>query len=142
MTNRAGLMPGIDLRGDGGMIVAPPSVHPSGGRYRWRRGHRPGALPLAEMPDWLVRLCRGERESRRHPLSHWRNIVRYGVPEGQRNTTVASLTGHLLWHGLDKEVIEDLLLCWNQVRCRPPLREDEVMRTVDSIARTHVRRQD
>ena len=33
--NRAGLMPGIDLRGDGGFVVAPPSVHVSGGQYQW-----------------------------------------------------------------------------------------------------------
>ena len=30
--NRAGLAPGLDLRGDGGVIVVPPSIHPSGDR--------------------------------------------------------------------------------------------------------------
>ena len=35
--NRVGLEPGIDLRGDGGYIVAPPSVHFSGHRYTWKR---------------------------------------------------------------------------------------------------------
>ena len=33
--NRVGLAPGIDLRGDGGYVVAPPSVHASGASYRW-----------------------------------------------------------------------------------------------------------
>lgn len=51
--NRANIEPGIDLRGDGGCIVAPPSVHPSGKRYRWKKGHAPGDAELAPLPDWL-----------------------------------------------------------------------------------------
>lgn len=51
--NRANIEPGIDLRGDGGCIVAPPSVHPSGKRYRWKKGHGPGQVKPARLPDWL-----------------------------------------------------------------------------------------
>src|SRR5438128_1578448 len=33
--NKVGLAPGLDIRGDGGYIVAPPSIHVSGNRYVW-----------------------------------------------------------------------------------------------------------
>jgi len=52
--NRTNVAPGIDIRGDGGCIVAPPSVHPSGKPYRWKKGHAPGQIELASLPAWLA----------------------------------------------------------------------------------------
>lgn len=34
--SRADVLPGIDVRGDGGYVVAPPSLHVSGSRYKWK----------------------------------------------------------------------------------------------------------
>lgn len=138
--NQVGLAPGLDLRGDGGFVVAPPSLHPSGQSYAWAPGHAPGETPLAPMPPWLVHLVR-EVERPGHPLAHWRRLVRDGVGEGERNSSIASLAGHLLWHGVDPAVTLDLLLCWNTTRCRPPLSGDEVARTVENIVRIHRREQ-
>ncbi len=53
--NRVGIEPGLDLRGDGGTIVVPPSIHPSGNPYRWLRGRGPGDMALAPLPVWLDR---------------------------------------------------------------------------------------
>lgn len=61
---------------------------------------------------------------------------------GERNATLASLTGHLLRHGVDPQVALELLLAWNRVRCRPPLDDGEVARVVDSITRLHLRDRD
>lgn len=69
-------------------------------------------------------------------MQYWRRLINEGVAQGQRNNTIASLTGHLLWHGVDPEVTQELLLCWNRIRCLPPLSDAEVIRTVDSI--THL----
>jgi hypothetical protein len=51
--NRVNLLPGVDWRGQGGLIVAPPSRHATGGCYRWRRPLTP-ALP--EVSEGLRRL--------------------------------------------------------------------------------------
>jgi hypothetical protein len=133
--NRAGLAQGIDLRGDGGYIVAPPSIHPSGQPYRWIAGHAPHEFPLAPMPPWILRMSGGARTGR--SVEDWRKLVREGVPEGTRNSTIASLTGHLLWHGVDPDVALELMLAWNLTRCRPPLDDEEVAGVVANIIRLH-----
>ncbi|MER3407680.1 MAG: DNA primase, partial [Nitrososphaera sp.] len=54
--NAVRLLPGLDVRGDGGYVVAPPSEHPSGQRYTWVEGRSPWNLPPAPLPDWLREL--------------------------------------------------------------------------------------
>ena len=58
LPNRVGIWPGIDLRGDGGCVVAPPRIHPSGRAYAWRRGRAPGETALAVLPAWLLQAAR------------------------------------------------------------------------------------
>lgn len=57
-TNRAGFLPGMDIRGDGGYIVGPGSIHPSGALYAWE--NPPGLFEIAEMPDWLIAALNAE----------------------------------------------------------------------------------
>ena len=140
--NRAGLWPGIDLRGDGGYVVAPPSIHPSGRAYRWLAARDPGTAAVAPMPAWLAAAVVRHLQRSGHPLAYWRQLVRDGVDEGTRNNTIASLAGHLLWHGVDPVVALELLLAWNRVCCRPPLDNEEVARIVDSISHLHERERD
>jgi Virulence-associated protein E/Bifunctional DNA primase/polymerase, N-terminal len=45
--------PGIDVRGDGGMVVAPPSVKPGKGAYKWRR-----PVAVVDAPAWLLDLVK------------------------------------------------------------------------------------
>lgn len=52
--NTTNLLPHVDTRGDGGYVVAAPSVHPSGAAYTWADGMSPDDLPLAPAPQWLV----------------------------------------------------------------------------------------
>jgi len=59
--NRVGLRPGLDWRGRGGLIVAPPSVHRSGRRYRWVR---PLTTTPPTAPAGLRRLLAPPRTAR------------------------------------------------------------------------------
>ena len=73
-------------------------------------------------------------------VDEWRAIVSGGVGEGQRNATLARLTGHLLRKHVDPIVTLELTRAWNLARCRPPLLDDEVLRTVNGIAGAELRR--
>lgn len=140
--NKVGVLPGIDLRGDGGCVVAPPSMHASGRRYAWQTGRGPGDVPLAPMPGWLRVIGGGSDSAGGHAPAHWRELARNGARAGARNSTIASFTGHLLWHGVDPAVALELVLAWNRSRCEPPLPDDEVERVVASIVGLHERNDD
>jgi len=141
LTNRVAVRPGIDVRADGGCVVAPPSLHPSGRRYAWATGHAPQDVRLARLPAWFREVMRSAVHSGHDPM-YWRRLVSEGVAEGERNNTLTSLTGHLLWRGVDPEVVLELMLAWNRIRCRPPLPDDEVTQVVQSITRLHRRERD
>jgi putative DNA primase/helicase len=128
---------GLDVRGDGGYIIAPPSLHISGRQYAAAKAGHPDEVELAPLPPWL--------DGRLHQTSTprcdatameagWRKLFAEGVSEGCRNSTVARITGHFLRHYIDPYVVLDVLRCWNACRCRPPLDEDELVRIVNSIA--------
>lgn len=136
--NRVAMLPGIDLRGDGGCVVAPPSVHPCGRRYAWVAGRSPAEVALAPLPLHFGAGDTGLRVHG-HPRGHWRRLVREDIAEGTRNNTIASLSGHLLWRGVDGDVVAELMLAWNRSHCRPPLSDAEVLRVVESVERMHER---
>lgn len=53
VANRVALAPGVDVRGDGGLAMAPPSCGPAG-PYRWAPA--PFDLPIPPAPAWLIAL--------------------------------------------------------------------------------------
>lgn len=131
---------GLDVRGAGGYVLAPPSLHPSGRRYAWSVD---SAGLLADPPPWLLArvatASEGPRQRSATPSAAWRELAGRGVAEGGRNQALARLAG-LLFRALDPLVAVDLLTAWNEVRCRPPLPEAEVRRTLDSVAAAELRR--
>jgi hypothetical protein len=65
--NGVKFLPGLDTRGAGGYVVAPPSVHPNGQPYCWRLGHGHGEIELAPAPGWLLALVSPPPEPRPAP---------------------------------------------------------------------------
>jgi hypothetical protein len=44
---------GVDIRGQGGFAMMPPSMHESGTAYRWKPGCEPWEMDVADAPQWL-----------------------------------------------------------------------------------------
>jgi hypothetical protein len=125
----------IDIRGDGGYVIAPPSIHPSGRRYAWSVD---SADRIADAPGWLLAKQNGTTGTR--TLSpEWRTLIE-GVGEGARNCSLAKLAGHLLRHRVNAFVTLGLLQAWNAAYCTPPLPAADVERIVNSITDKELRR--
>jgi hypothetical protein len=132
--------PGLDIRGDAGYCLAPPSVHPSGRRYAWSVD---SGNTIADAPQWLIDLAADAGgNGAAKPTEHWRNIIHNGVAKGVRDDTTAKLCGHLFRHYVDPIVVHELLLCWNAQRNRPPLPERDIERIVMSIGEKELRRRE
>lgn len=67
--------PGLDIRGDNGYVVAPPSGHISGGVYSWYEGHLPDDVAIADAPTWLL-----EDIQKSQILTSWPDLIR-GDPQ-------------------------------------------------------------
>ena len=124
--------PGIDLRGEGGYVVAPPSIHPSGMKYEWLIPLTEG---IAELPSWILETEEKKIETKKEG---WVEELLKGVEEGQRNDALARLAGHYFGKKLSLEETKAILLDWNR-RNKPPLDDEEVIRTVESIYKTDLK---
>jgi hypothetical protein len=134
--NRSDNKIGMDIRGEGGYVVAPPSVHPTGIRYEWTIWH-PWNTRIAKAPEWLLDWCQERSLSSEREVG-WQNEILEGVQDGGRNNAAASLAGRFFNKDLSVPEITEILLMWNE-RNRPPLPEDEIIRTVSSMAARHRR---
>lgn len=116
------LAPGVDVRGERGYVVVPPSPG-----YTWANDE-----PIAELPALVY------REVERSSSGGWsgaRFEFQDAVPEGGRNSYITSAAGWLYRNGYGRDDVEDFLLEHNGCVCDPPLDDDTVIQIAGSIAR-------
>lgn len=126
------LGPELDTRGDGGYVVAPPSVHASGRVYAWDRegGFSPREIAPAPIPDTIL----AELTRMSAPDGNGASALDVAeselIPSGARNETLTRLAGRL---ARDRFMTEKELYLYvrdaNVGRCQPPL-DDDAVRTI------------
>jgi hypothetical protein len=138
LTNHVGLLPGVDVRADGGVIVAPPSMHASGQRYRWHEDGTPGRVPLGETPNWIRVVVLAGKHSPKRRGNFSRPKPRIDVdavpamPDGGRNDALYRLACRLIWEERDPGEVESAIRRVNAMKCQPPKPDREVTKILNS----------
>lgn len=129
--NRANVLPGLDIRGDGGYVLLPPSQVT--GTYEWVRS--PSKYELLPAPEWLWTIL-DESTNQREAI----DFSRYanGIEDGQRNESFTKIIGTLLGRGIDMHLAWALVTSYNLTHCQPPLEEAELLKTFRSIANREI----
>lgn len=130
------LAPGIDIRGEHGYIVAPPSIHPeTGRRYFWD-----GLKPIEEQkilpaPAWLLDWLR--RKSSGQPVNgqpqKTATPIAAKLSSGNRHNTLLSIAGSMRRRGLEAAEIFVVLQKVNKDRCNPPYGEEHLQKMAESV---------
>lgn len=132
--NSAGkLAAGLDVRGENGYVVAPPSIHASGNEYRWAvdpRAVRPVPWPKELRIDQTQSGLMGRTDTLTKSQETDLDIIQQGC----RNERLTSIAGAMRRKGCDQEAIFAALISINQRQCRPPLTYEELRKIAESIA--------
>jgi hypothetical protein len=132
------LAPGLDVRGDGGYVLVPPSDG-----YEWA-----DRTPRADAPEWLLELIRepaslgaaprsesGQRRSFAGPVDADPASPGEPIPDGERNRTLFRIACSLRARGLDDAELLAALEEINARRCSPPVDARELAKIARSVAR-------
>ncbi|MGH7634193.1 MAG: bifunctional DNA primase/polymerase, partial [Gemmatimonadaceae bacterium] len=135
----------IDVRCDGGYVVLPPSVHPSGAVYRWEGSFDAVCdvppIALAAMRAAQERINGGESQSAGTPRREARDIAfQEAIDEGGRNNALTRYAGRLLAKGLGEDETLRLVAAVNTAQCKPPLPQSEVNALVSNVAARETRK--
>ena len=127
--------PALDVKSDGGYIIAPPSVHPDGPTYELMNPDV-SINTIRSLSDIGIDVTtRQPIDIRSKQMSPGSELLRdEQIPQGNRNQTLASLGGGMRRKGMSQVAIEAALQVENRERCQPPLPEEEVVKIAKSVA--------
>lgn len=162
LKNRANLPPGkgiklkdkqsgIDIRANGGQVVAAPSIHPSGNSYQWVKGRSPAETEPKDMPKWLLDLIIDDGKPQfttggpkfRKPANatDTDSVINYMefTGEGGRNDALFKYASFLRGQkGFGEQDLMYFVKRANVERCSPPIPETEVETIVKSVCGRYV----
>jgi len=121
-------LPGIDLRGEGGYVVAPPSIHASGQQYQWVDGKGIDDMPYGVLPDIVMAKTPQDKK----PLKE----IYKGSDEGSRNNDLTRLVGSWVSKGLTFEECFESACIWND-KNNSQLPEQEIATVIRSVLKRH-----
>lgn len=137
------LAPNVDLKANGGYVVAPPSFvemdeKGPAGKYEWCSDRAASELP----PAWVRRLEALKTRAPSRPVASNDDLsaglsvysVPDRVPEGQRNEALLRYVGSLRGKGIDEAAILEAARDFNRARCEEPLDDAEVVDIVGRYA--------
>jgi len=129
---------GVDVRGDGGIAILPPSRHKTGAQYTWL-GIEGEPSP---MPPWVWSRSANTEDSRdKNRKRDWiEDVLENGCPEGERNSTLARLAGYFSGKQVNVDICIATLSGWNN-RLDSPLGDREVKTTIRSVYKTEKNKQ-
>lgn len=129
------IFPGMDSKGDGGLIIAPPSPHSSGGFYEVMRD-----FPIADMPEWWAKEVKdkepvkGVKVLTTKPFPKEKYLVSDAIPKGDRNDSLYRIACAGRAYGLDRDELYTFLSEVNDMRCNPALKDAELLGIAESAA--------
>ena len=118
--------PGLDIRANGGYIVAPPSLHESGKRYEVI-----SKADIAPAPDWLLELV-GTKKCIDSSLRN--NSEMYDDSGGAKRRDFDPLSGRHAAHRHVRRCYRSRFTKVNELQCNPP-KPDAPTRISHSVAR-------
>ncbi len=137
ISNRAGVLKGVDVRTDGGYIIVPPSRNELG-CYAWMPGCKISDVPPAVLPESLLikmqtslRSLGGSKEDSSPACRQASSGVVMGFSKGHRDETLFSIALNLAKGGMPADNIKQILDFFAS-RCDPPFSPAEVQTKIQS----------